>query len=222
MNNQNYIQSLVFFDSNSPNVFIRSNNLMHNLLQVYIQNQFDIEVEWFEVSELGRSLINLYNHSKPNFYGFNWYPLEEGNWQTVYSMRGIQPYYWTKLFTQPPHLPWRNTTDLLALLAGGTGASPIPPSSSCYLISFNGIKISFQLKCNLPVIAGSPHIRNINMSGLNEQQLTNIGAICETDMTVWNITNPLHSGYIDQMLHFVTTVDPAFCTGYWFNLLPVV
>lgn len=169
---------------------------------------------------MGRFLVNLYIHSRPNFNGLDWYPQIPGNWQTLYSIRGIQSFYWTKLYTQGPHLPWRNTSDLLALL-GGTGASPIPPSSSFYLISFNGIKISFQLKCTSPVIPGTPHIKDLNLWGLNEGQLTNIGAISETDMTVWDITNPLHSGYIDHMLHFATVIDPHSCTGLLFNLLPL-
>jgi hypothetical protein len=211
----NVIANIVLFDPRSPFIHIRSGSLLEKILGVYICDTFNIEVELNEVSDIAQQLVNLYINCKPNHNLLDWITTQTGSFQTVYSMREPSA-AWINLYTQPPHLPWRNTAELLALL-GGQGASAIPPLSSSYLISFNGIKISFQVKCNLPVIEGAAQAIKL-VPPLNQEQLTNIGAICETNMTVWDITNPLHSVHIDGMLHLVTTTNPTLFTEH-FQLL---
>lgn len=163
------------------------------------------------------AVMQQYLTSIPYFHLSFYSNFQEGVVQTISGLRGPQPYIWIKIINREPHLPLIGMGELFSLLAS-EGPSMIPPSQLNYLVYFHGLRVSFFVKCNVPVVGGA----TTSMKAISVNFSANGGGAQIVTGTPYllNLTNPYDAMKIDQTLKVITSVDPIDLVSFFSIMSP--
>jgi hypothetical protein len=208
---------LVVFGLDQPVIYLRSWGNMHSMMAIKIQEEFNMIVPLSEIATNSLAIVQQYINAMPNLHNLTFHSNFQGGLiQTISGLRGAQTFTWIKIFSSQPHLPLIETSAMLTNLAS-EGPSMIPPSPVNYLVYFHGLKVSFFIKCNLPVVPGTTAIKPISVmlsSNYPFQFMTTLAP------DLLNLTNPYHAMRIDLTLRAITMVDPSALSTEFMVITP--
>jgi len=177
-----------------------------------------MEISLSEIAPNSLAIVQEYINARPNFHNLTFHSNFQGGGliQTISGLRGAQPFTWIKIISSQPHLPLIETSAILTNLAS-EGPSMIPPSTVNYVVYFQGLKVSFFIKCNLPVVPGTAVIKPLSVI-LSPNYLLQITTASPPDLL--NLTNPYHAIKIDLMLRAITMMDPSALSTQFMVITP--
>jgi len=203
MNNE--ILELVQFNPSHQINYLRSLMVMNTMMPLTIQGALNMDIPLSDIVANSTAVMQQYLTSLPPLHLSFYSNFQEGVVQTISGLRGAQPYIWIKIINREPHLPLIGMVELFSLLAS-EGPSMIPPSQLNYLVYFHGLRVSFFVKCNVPVVGGA----STSMKAISVNFSANGGSQIVTGTPdLLNLTNPYHAMKIDHTLKYITTVDPT-------------
>jgi len=208
---------LVIFGLDSPVIYLRSWGNMHSMMAIKIQEEFNMIVSLSEIAPNSLAIVQQYINAMPNPHNLTFHSNFQGGLiQTISGLRGAQTFTWIKILSSQPHLPLIETSAMLTNLAS-EGPSMIPPSPVNYLVYFHGLKVSFFIKCNLPVVPGTAVIKPISVM-ISPNYLLQFMTALPPDLL--NLTNPYHAMKIDLTLRAITMVDPSALSTEFMVITP--